>query len=357
MADLDSLISDMASATSAYLNSLADDQRDRTMLSFDDEQERRRWFYTPTPIRGLALGSMAPHQRQTVFRLLAVSLSEAGYHQAITIMGLERAVDYMEDFPDRSYGDLPNTRVREPDNYAVTVFGSPSDTSWSWRIGGHHLALQFTVHDGRISVTPAFFGAEPARMPLPGGTLFRALATEEDDARNLLGMLDSTQKKAAVICPISPTDIVQQNASRVLDGAIPTIGGGGPGGQVLRDFLKLTPEHDEMYRYTAAKPKGLPGGEMSTLQFELFDALVGAYMSRMAEPIARQYEYALEPSALEATTFAWAGPAEFGEPHYYRVQGPRLLIEYNCAQAGANHAHTVWRDTLGDFGEELFNPS
>ena len=62
-----------------------------------------------------------------------------------------------------------------------------------------------------------------------------------------------------------------------------------------------------------------------------------------------------QPRALgeagEGLHFAWAGGPEPGQPHYYRVQGPRLLIEYDNVQDGANHAHTVWRDPEGDFGQ------
>ena len=41
--------------------------------------------------------------------------------------------------------------------------------------------------------------------------------------------------------------------------------------------------------------------------------------------------------------FAWAGPAEVGAPHYYRIQGPTFVIEYNNTQNNANHVHSVWR--------------
>jgi hypothetical protein len=44
---------------------------------------------------------------------------------------------------------------------------------------------------------------------------------------------------------------------------------------------------------------------------------------------------------------------EPGAPHYYRIQGERLLIEYDCTQDEANHTHSVWRDPEGDFGEDI----
>jgi Protein of unknown function (DUF3500) len=49
--------------------------------------------------------------------------------------------------------------------------------------------------------------------------------------------------------------------------------------------------------------------------------------------------------------FAWAGVLERGGPHYYRVQAPTFLIEYD--NNNANHIHSVWRDFNGDFGQDL----
>ena len=51
--------------------------------------------------------------------------------------------------------------------------------------------------------------------------------------------------------------------------------------------------------------------------------------------------------------FAWAGGTEPGQGHYYRIQGPTFLIEYDNIQDKANHIHSVWRDLKNDFGEDL----
>jgi hypothetical protein len=56
------------------------------------------------------------------------------------------------------------------------------------------------------------------------------------------------------------------------------------------------------------------------------------------------------PVDLPAVHFAWAGSTEPGQPHYYRLQGPRFLAEWDNTQRGANHAHSVWRDPEFDFG-------
>ena len=57
--------------------------------------------------------------------------------------------------------------------------------------------------------------------------------------------------------------------------------------------------------------------------------------------------------ASRRLTFAWAGAAERGQKHYYRIQGPTFLIEHDNAQDNGNHVHSVWRDFNGDFGRDL----
>ena len=351
MNDVEALVGRISEATGKYLAGLTTDQATKAALPFTDEEERRRWYYTPTPRRGLYLREMSPRQHQDVMRMLAASLSEVGYNYSSAVIGLERLVDYTSAFPERSYGDLEGTRVRDPGNYCVAVFGTPGDDEWSWRIGGHHLSLHVTVRNGRVSMMPAFFGAEPAHVRMPGGVLMRVLAAEEDLARQLLQMLNATQQARAVISPIAPTDIVQMNRPRIEAGALPQIGGGGPGGQHLRDSLGLTPENDEMYRYSTT-PKGLTASEMNDDQREALARLVRVYFEHLPEVVQRQHEPLLERSQLDRTAFAWAGPPDFGAPHYYRVQGERVLIEYDCTQNDANHTHSVLRDPEGDFGDD-----
>jgi hypothetical protein len=353
MSDIASTIQDMASAASGLLASLNDGQREQATHSFADETARRTWFYTPTPRAGLPIRAMEPEQHQWVRRLLASGLSEAGYNYAAIIMGFEYVVDYHSHFPDRTWGDQPGTRVRDPGNYAVVVFGTPGDESgWGWTIGGHHLSLHFTVKGGRISPTPAFFGAEPARTLLPGHQVFRLLAAEEDSARDLLGLLDDSQRGTAVISPVAATDIVQTNRPVIEEGAIYSVGGTGPGGQGLRDELGLTPELDERLRYTA-EPKGLAAEDMTEAQRQALTRIIGTYLDHMSEGVAAQYFHLLDPAGLGDAAFAWAGSSEPTEPHYYRVQSDRLLIEYDCTQNQANHTHSVWRDPSGDFGGDL----
>jgi hypothetical protein len=353
MNDIATLSADMARTASGFLESLSAEQRAKVMLPFSNEKERHTWYYTPTPRVGLALREMTPPQEQWLRRLLALGLSEGGYNHIATVMGLEYLVDYGSGFPDRTWGDQEDTRVRDPQNYTVTVFGTPGDEAgWSWRVGGHHVSLHFTLKDGSISPLPIFTGAEPAHYPMPGGKYMRPLEAQEDLARELLALLRPEQRAQAVISEVPPTDIVQTNRPRVEEGAINDSTGGGPSGSGLRAQLGLTPVHEALLRYTT-QPKGLPVKDMDARQREALRRLIGVYFDYVAEPVAAQYASVLAPERLDATTFAWAGPDNPGGPMYYRIQGERLLIEYDCTQNNANHTHSVWRDPQGDFGADV----
>ena len=101
-----------------------------------------------------------------------------------------------------------------------------------------------------------------------------------------------------------------------------------------------------------AIPKGLPAAELDLSQRALLRALLGTYLARVPDGVAPLERYH-DDTVLDAVHIAWAGSLEPGQPHYYRLQGPRLLIEWDNTQRGANHAHSVWRDPSRDFGLDV----
>lgn len=299
----------MAEAADRFLAALAPAQRAQVLFPLEDP-ERFDWGFVPRSRRGLPLGRLDPGQRRLAEELLRAGLSASGYRKAADIMALETVLREIED-----------SSIRDPDLYFFSVFGAPSARSaWGWRFEGHHVSLNYTLDGGiAVSTTPSFLGANPATVrkgPLAGK---RALAGEEDRARELLRSLEKRQRAAAVFRDVAPAEIVTGNAARV-------------------DPLA---------------PAGIAVAELDAPQRELFGRLLDEYLSRMPPDLAAQREERLRAAGFEKIRFAWAGGFEPGQPHYYRIQGPTFLIEYDDTQNGANHIHTVWRDFAGDFGRDL----
>jgi hypothetical protein len=308
----------MAEAAAAWLASLDAAGRAKAGFGFPEDAERTRWHYTPTERGGLPLAEMGPVSQRLAQRLVASGLSQGGYATAATIMGLENVLDAKEGWRRGYDGRRVPHRGRDPQLYFVSVFGDPGAGSWGWRVGGHHLALNYTLAaDGRVSASPLFFGANPAMTRLVGPGVLRPLAAEEDLGRELLAALAPDQRAKALLSPVAPGDITQLNRPRV----------------------------------EAGPPDGLPAGRMLPQQRALLQGLVRHYLDRLPPELAAAEAARVTGAAGEALHFAWAGGSEPGQPHYYRVQGPRLLIEYDNVQDGVNHVHSVWRDPEGDFGQ------
>jgi hypothetical protein len=300
----------LASATEDFLGSLRPEQREKAVFRFEDA-ERINWHFIPRQRRGLPLKEMSPEQQEFARRILRTALSQRGYLKATTIIELEQVL--------REMGQNPV--VRDPELYFFSVFGSPGpEAPWGVRAEGHHLSLNFTVvADSLIATAPAFMGANPAEVRVGSRAGLRPLAAEEDLARELIHALDANQRSAAVIANVTPRDIVTGSAARV----------------------------------EPLSPVGIRVTELRANQVQLLVRLIDEYLGRMAEPLAERRRATLEQTDFGEVAFAWAGSLERGRPHYYRIQGPSFLIEYDNTQNNANHIHTVWRDFDGDFGRDL----
>ncbi|CAN5784042.1 DUF3500 domain-containing protein [soil metagenome] len=291
-------------AASDFVRSLNGHQRATAVFDFGDVVARRDWHYVPRDHPGLTMVRMDADQRKTVHQLLAATLSPAAYAQAVMILALEDVLDEREG----------GRRGRRPTDAAVSVFGDPGfAVPWGWRLEGHHIAVNATVVDGTLTVTPLFLGANPSRVQHAGVDVVRPLAPEEDIARALLQALHPAQRKAAMVAPDAPADILTTNA------------------------VEVSP---------SAAPGGVAAGDLDGDAAALLARLLSVYAGRVAP---------VDPSLGDPTGvyFAWAGSADAGQPHYYRLEGPHLFVEYDNTQNDANHVHSVWRRPGDDFGRGL----
>jgi len=343
----------MVEAASAWLDSLDDVQRRSAIgdVPADDDSdiERRRWFYTPTDHGGLTFHEQQPAQQRGAMRLVASGLSTSGYVTVATIMGLENILDHAEGFTTTAARE----RGRDPGLYYLRVFGEPGGPRpWGWRFGGHHVSLNNLVVDGVLaSTTPCFMGADPAASPLLGGAVNRPLGRVEDIARDLVRSLPGELRTQAVLLGRAPPDFVTANRTQVAEGdrvlplSAPALWRDVPFSDAERQIAGFDEADHAAVEYTE-KPKGVPGSVLDEQQRERLRALLDTYVGRVPEGARLTWD---DPD-LDAVHLAWAGPLEAGAPHYYRLQGPRLLLEWDNTQRGANHAHSVWRDPTSDFG-------
>jgi hypothetical protein len=356
----------MAIEAQKFLESLGDDQRELAQWRFPSDDERCRWYYTPTDHGGLPLASMRPAQQRLAMKLVATGLSRPGYYTVSTIIGLENVLDELEGWKV----DWGRERGRDPGLYYLRVFGDPaSHGPWSWRFGGHHVSVHHLVVDGEVRAsTPIFFGADPASSPLLGPQPLRPLAAVEDLARELLLALDRADRSRAIISPVAPVDLVGANRSRLASGDEPLPladiwrgrfeGALGEQAEGIQQRFEakagLTRQHLDAVRFTD-EPKGVPAATMTASQQQLLCDLLDVYLRRIPDGLAELEREKFTGDRLGGLWFAWAGGIAPGEGHYYRVQGPRLVLEYDNTQRGANHVHSVWRDPEGDFGEDLLS--
>lgn len=298
-----------------FLSTLNAPQRAVASFPFDDP-ERTRWAYVPQDRSGIPLKELDAGQRAAAFAVLGTGLSERGTGLARGVIELEGTLRELEGAGSRLFGPR-----RDPELYYLTLFVGPGGSQpWGWRFEGHHLSVNVTElgPHGQI-VAPLFMGANPARVPSGPREGHRLLAAEEDLAFELLNMLEPRQRARATIAAQTFGDIVTRSDPTLSPMAF----------------------------------AGLPAAEMTIAQRQQLRRLLELYAGRMADTSAHRQLQRIDDAGFERLHFAWAGAHQPGSPHYYRIHGPTVLVEYDNSQAGANHIHTVWRDLENDFGGDL----
>lgn len=289
----------------AFLSSLSPSVRQKMLFRFSDE-ERFNWHYFPRSRSGVPLGVLNKRQTSLLHSFLRAGLSPAGYTKAAGVVELESIL-----------GRLEGSWFRNPGRYYFSLFGDPAAPPWGWRFEGHHLSLNVAHAPGGTSYTPMFLGANPARVPSGARAGWELLRDEEHQGRAFLQSLDAAQRARATIAARAPADIVTGTN---------------------RSF--------RLQRF-----EGLAASAMTERQRQALLRLVLVYVRNAPQPAADAEIAKIRRAGIEKLHFAWAGSAQAGEPHYYRIHGPTVLIEYDNTYG--NHIHTVWRNPQGDFGDDV----
>lgn len=265
------------------------------------------------PRPGVTLGSLSPAQREAETKMMQVLLSPKGYQKVLETMGSDQALS-----------DAGTPFSSGVNSFTVGIFGQPSLTSpWMLQYGGHHLALNITVAGDRGVITPTMTGAQPSVYTSKGKTV-RALAQENDKAFALLDALDEAQRKQAILN--------YQVGDLVL--------GPGRAGEMIQ-------------------PEGVKASALNDRQRALLLDVISEWSGIVNDAYATPRMAEIRAD-LDETYFAWSGPTTH-EPGkngsaYYRIQGPRLIIEFSPQGVGGDltdHVHTVYRDPTNDYGAKL----
>lgn len=306
----------MTTAANAFLNTLDGGQRSIATFPFEGD-ERYEWAYTPIDRNGLLLTDMTDEQRDAAFSLMDTAYSDSGKKTAHQIIELETLLGEYEAMTNNV-----SQWERSTERYWFSVFGTPgSDEPWGWRAGGHHIGLAVSIVNGElVAYNPLFFGSNPATVKHGPHEGMRTLAEEEDWARALVRSMSADQKKVAVVDQVAPADILTKNY-RVAD--------------------------------PNAAPAGIAFSALSDSQRESLVKLVRHYVNRAADDLASNYWRHIESVGMDRWSFAWAGPEEPGQGHYYAISAPHFVVEYDNTQNGANHIHSVLRDFNNDWGEDI----
>jgi hypothetical protein len=305
---------EIGDAVRTWLDGLDDAQRSEATFPFATP-ERFVWAYTPGRREGLAIRDMRQDQRSGAMAILAAAMSSRTAGEIAAIMALETVLGQIEQAAGRG-GWLR----RDPELYWFAVFGSPGEGTWSWRVGGHHVAVHVTIDGERvIGTTPSFLGANPAVASGGPNAGTRTLTGEELLARALLAALTPAERSEAVVHDRAPADILT-GTGRAAD---------------VRDVAR-----------------GVRHADLGRRRQEPLERLIRHYVERARPDVAETVWDRLEREIGDAT-FAWAGPDAPGRGHYYAIRGRGFVIEYDNTQNGANHIHSVFRDLDDDWGGDV----
>jgi hypothetical protein len=318
------LVHEITKPVQSFIDSLTPEQKHRALLNFMDTA-RIQWNNLPVGLRaraGINIGSLTEDQRKQLHRILSASLSSQGYLKATSIMHLDNLLNWFFDtlYYKKQISEQDLTELRglkwSHRNYYLAIFGRPSDSVWGYKLEGHHLSINFTFVNNQLSVTPLFVGTDPAEYPIGEYAGWRVLGQEEDLGIKLIGLLSPEQQKRATMNQSVPRDIIT----------------GAESGKRLIDNW------------------GLLASEMNKDQQSILQYIIREYVFNLEyEKAIVEYDKILQ-AGIGKIYFGWIGPYEESKPHYYVLNGPTFLIEFDNS---GDHIHSIWREKGNENGEDV----
>jgi hypothetical protein len=314
----------MGDAAGAFLASL--DEAARKAVAFPLEADQRTsWSNLPVaiiPRIGLSVGALGVESKRRLHDLLRASTSSQGYHKIAALMRHDdvlraEELEYLRHNPPRPRAGRSAVESMGSANYWIAMFGEPvPGKAWAWLLTGHHLGATFTCADGRVTAAPLFLGAQPLEDLTGPYAGFAVLSHEAIRGLDLINSLHPEQARVAVVST-EP---------------------------FFSDVLTGVGRRNSLSRF-----EGLPAGDLDAAQKKLLLALVDEYVRNADVGAAERHLDAIERAGLDQLHFSWRGPTnDARSPFYYRLHGPRLIIEFAVQEP--NHVHTIMRDPQNDYG-------
>ncbi len=320
----------LVASTNQFLQTLTAEELQKTVYTFNDSL-RYKWTNLPVGMvarPGIAYGALSDQSRMAFHRVLSAMLSSQGYLKTTSIMQLDDILNtlYQEAF-DKGKINQQTLKMTQDlkwahGNFYISVWGKPQSTApWGLNFGGHHLALNITLKGNTIVTSPFFYGTDPSEVKSAKYASWRILSKEEDLGFMLVNTLSETQKGVAILKQEVPKDIITSPQSN----------------QRITSYY------------------GIAAKDLDEAQKGLLEILIQEYTHNFEHQKAHQLFEEINKSGIEKVYFAWIGSLENNQPHYYIINGPDFLIEYDNVgfQNDGNHIHAILREKGNDFGEDI----
>ena len=314
----------VVTAAKAFLASLSEPQRTKTLFAVDDP-EWRKWMNQHFYVRqGVGFDEMSDAQREAAFGLIKASLSAKGLTLTRDIMRLNHTLGELNGNDFVQYGEW---------FYWMTVMGTPSATEpWGWQLDGHHVIINYYVQGDQVVMTPNFVGSEPVTAT---SGKYAGTSVLQDEQNRGLAFMNSLDAAARAKATVAATKTANNNRT-----------------EAFKDNVVLP--------YQGVKASELPPAAQGALA-----DLIGLYVGIMDDGHAKG-KMAEVKQHLADTYFSWVGATTPDAVFYYRIHSPVILIEFDHQTPIAirlpdgsrgptrQHIHAVVRTPNGnDYGKDL----
>jgi uncharacterized protein DUF3500 len=305
----------IVAAANAFLATLDQTQKGNVLFEWTDTAQKQRWSNLPQGAfqrAGVMWGDLNATQQQAWLAVMKATLSTEGYNRVLAEWNADDQLASGGGGGGLTFG----TKY-----YWIAIIGDPSEGDpWQWQFGGHHVTINATISGASLSLTPSFIGAQPASYTDASGSSVQPLGDIDSEAFAFVNSLDDAEKAKAILGS-QPIDLVL-----------------GPG----QDGKTMPTE-------------GLLASAMTADQQAAFLQIISHYTG-LANDAAAAAHLAEIKATLDQTSFVWYGPTTAGSAAYFRISGPRVVIEYSPQSMGgdaANHIHGIYRDPANDYGAAI----